>query len=55
VNEPPIDHILGVLAITVSAASTPSAIGGLAAPSQPQVRTDSCRLPMPAAITVSSI
>src|SRR5690349_20774392 len=41
-------------ASTVPAASTPSAIGGLAPTSQPPVRTNSSQLPTPAALTPSS-
>jgi hypothetical protein len=41
-------------AATVPAASTPSAIGGLAPTSQPPVRTYSSQLPTPAAITSSN-
>src|SRR5690348_3468233 len=41
-------------AATVPAASTPSAIGGLAPTSQPPVRTNSSQLPTPAALTPSS-
>ena len=41
-------------ATTVPAASTPSAIGGLAPTSQPPVRANSSQLPTPAAITSSS-
>jgi hypothetical protein len=41
-------------AITLSAASTPSAIGSLAPTSQPPVRTNSSPLPMPAAITAGA-